>query len=230
MRNMLFILVSLVFLAACTQKQAEVVEDIVAEAPDKVNTVFENDFVRVDHFMLKPGDSLPLHKGGQRAVYALSDYTIKWTEGEKVSEKSWKKGDIHWHDSLAHAAENIGDTGAEYLVLTRKDAALPETEDYDISQDASQLDSAHAKIILDNAHLRVIEVKLPAGDSQAMHQGINRLIYSLSSYQIKYTSDQMESKEMQMEEGEFHWHGADQHAVENIGETLAHYLIFEFKK
>lgn len=40
----------------------------------------------------------------------------------------------------------------------------------------------------------------------------------------------MEEKETVLKAGTAHWHTADEHSVENVGETLAHYLIFEFKK
>ncbi|MBN1481016.1 hypothetical protein EH223_00915 [candidate division KSB1 bacterium] len=221
-------LAAALFFSGCTQQQ-KVVEDIVAAHPEHAKVVFENAYVNAVEFTLSPGDKLPLHKGGARVVYSLSDYKLKWTEADEESEKEWAKGDAHWHAGIDHAAENIGDTEAQYIVVTRTDSMLPDIGDYDISQDASQLDPEHAKNIFENEHVRIVEVMLPPGESQPLHQGINRLIYSLSSYNIKYVSDQID-KETQTEQGEAHWHAADQHAVQNIGETDAHYIIFEFKK
>ena len=209
----------------CGQQQEKVAEEVAT-----IETVqFENNYVKLTEFKLKPGDKLPSHEGGPRVVYAFSDYKIKWTEGDQVSEKEWTKGDVHWHDAIEHAVENIGNTDANYIVVTRKEKALPETGDYDIANDASQQDSEHSKVIFENDYVRLIEVKLAVGDSQPMHHGVNRLIYSLTSYQIQYTSDQMDTKSSKIEAGEIHWHTADKHAVENNGETTAHYLIFEFK-
>ena len=214
----------------CGQQQEKVIEENVATHPANTTVKIENDYVKVVEFMIKPGDKLSLHKGGPRAIYSLSDYKLKWTEGDQETEKEWTKGHAHWHNAIEHAVENIGDTDANYLVVTRKEMALPQTDDYDIAQDASQLDSDHANIIFENEHVRIIEVKLAAGESQTMHHGINRLIYSLTSYQIEFISDKMETMETKVEAGDTHWHTADKHAVENIGETLAHYLIFEFKQ
>ena len=126
----------------------------------------------------------------------LSDYKIKWTEGDQVIEKAWQKGDVHWHDAIEHAVENIGNADASYFVVTRKEKVLPDAGDYAITQDASQLDSEHASSIFENEYVRLIEVKLAAGESQPMHHGIHRLIYSLTSYQIEYTSDQMDTKKL----------------------------------
>jgi len=218
----------ILFVGGCGQQQEKVTDDTVAPPVATETVYFENEYVKVTEFMLKPGDKLPLHKGGPRVVYALSDYKIKWTEGDQVSEKEWKKGDVHWHDAIEHAVENIGDTDANYIVVTRKDIALPDAGDYAIDQDASQLDSEHANSIFENEHERIIEVKLAAGESQPMHHGVNRLIYSLTSYQIEYTSDQMDTQTSKIEAGDIHWHTADKHAVKNNGEIVAHYLIFEF--
>jgi hypothetical protein len=180
--------------------------------------------------MLKPGEKLPLHKGKPRAIYALSDYKIRWTEGDNTSEKQWQKGDAHWHDAIEHSIENVGNADANYLVVSRKQSALPEPGEYDLAQDASAIDTQHSKIAFENDHVRIVKTIIAPQESQTMHHGINRLIYALTDYHIKYTSDQTETKDTQMMAGSAHWHSADKHAVENIGTTPAEYLIFAFKK
>lgn len=229
--NILIITLAVIFLVgACAQKEQKAVEDIVAEYPENTKVVFENDYVQAVEFTLKPGEKLPLHTGGPRVVYALADYKIKWTEGGKITEKEWKKGDTHWHSAIDHAVENIGDVDAKYLVVTRTKNPLPETGENDLSRDASQLDSEHSQIIFENDQVRVIEVNLPGGESQPKHDGINRLIYSLNDYQIEYTYYQLNNVETEMQAGYIHWHAPEKHAVKNIGDTPAHYLIFAFKQ
>jgi hypothetical protein len=218
------------FIVGCGQQQEKATEETAVPHTVPETVQFENEFVKVSEFVLKSGDKIPLHEGGPRVVYALSNYTIKWTEGDQVSDKTWQKGDVHWHEAIEHAVENIGETEANYLVITRKENPLPETGNYSINQDASQSDTDHATAVFENDNVRVVEVKIAAGDSQPMHDGVNRLIYSITAYKIEYTSDQMDTKEMTMNAGDIHWHTSDQHAVKNIGETLAHYVIFEFKQ
>jgi quercetin dioxygenase-like cupin family protein len=213
-----------------TENKGQVIEDIVAAHPEHAKVAFENDQVKAVVFSLKPGDALPLHKGGPRAIYALSDYTIEWTEGGQVSEKSWSQGDVHWHDAVDHAIKNTGESDALYLVVSRKAAALPPTEGHDGSQDAAGADPPHAKVILENDHVRVVEVNLPPEAKQPTHHGAGRLAYSLAPYKISYTTDQGEAKISSHEAGDAHWHLPDAHAVENVGETPAHYLIFTFKR
>jgi hypothetical protein len=216
-------------LLSCGQQQEPVVEDIVTAHPAHAAVVFENDYVKAVEFTLKPGEELPLHKGGPRVVYSLSDYTIEWTEGAQVTTKSWSQGDAHWHDAIDHAVKNTGTSEARYLVVTRKATALPAAGDIDVSEDAGQVDTAHASVVMENDHGRVVEVHLLAGEKQPTHQGGYRLIYSLTPYEISYTSGEEEATMSTMAAGDAHWHAPDTHAVENVGESPAHYVIFTFK-
>jgi hypothetical protein len=228
---MLTSLFLLFFIFSCKKEKAVIVEDIVVAAPDKVEVLLDNQYVKVTKFMLKPDDTLPMHKGGPRTIYSLSDYTLKWKEGaEEEVTKNWQAGDVHWHDATPHAAENTGNSDAQYLVLTRKAQALPGVMEYDINEDASKADSAHSKVLYDDENVRVVEVNLEPGAKQFMHHGINRIIYSLTNYTINYQSGENEPVENTFAAGDCHWHGADAHSVENIGDTAANYLIFSFKK
>ncbi len=220
----------LCFLNCEKAEKNEIVKDIVKAAPENTKLIFENNYVKVIEFYLKPGEKLPMHEGGKRIIYALTDYTIKWIEEDQISTKEWTRRDIHWHEAIAHAVENIGETDAKFVVFTRKESELAPTEGYDVSKNAAECDSAHSKIIFHNEEVCVVEVNVPPGEQQQMHHGINRLIYSLDPYEIRYTSDKMGVKEAEFHAGDVHWHGADEHAIENIGNTPASYLIIEFLK
>jgi len=81
MRNLIvFIILALYLLCFLNCEKAEkneIVKDIVKFAPKNTKLVFENDYVKVIEFYLKPGEKLPMHEGGKRIIYALTDYTIK---------------------------------------------------------------------------------------------------------------------------------------------------------
>jgi quercetin dioxygenase-like cupin family protein len=233
MRLISFIIISfavMLLILSCGEQQQKAIEDITTKYPENAKVIFENDYVRIVEFMLKPGDKLPQHKGNPRAVYALSDFKISWTEGDETSEKEWQKGDAHWHNSIEHSIENIGDKDANFIVISRKEMSLPEMSKDDLSQDASAIDPQHSNIIFENEHVRIIKMNIPPQESQSMHHGINRLIYALTDYRIKYISDKTETQDTQITAGSAHWHSADKHAVENAGTTPAQYLIFAFKK
>jgi quercetin dioxygenase-like cupin family protein len=91
----------------------------VALSPEPGPIVLENDAVRVAELTLPPGESTGRHWGGHRVVFALSDHTIRWTEGDADPvEMSWSEGEAHWHQSGDHEVENIGDSSARFLVVT----------------------------------------------------------------------------------------------------------------
>jgi quercetin dioxygenase-like cupin family protein len=207
----------------------EVVRDIVAAAPDMASVIFENQYVRAILFRLQPGDELPEHAGHPRAVYSLSDYRILWTEAGESSEKEWRAGQAHWHDAIRHAVSNIGESEALFLVVARKDAALPEVADLHAEHDAAAAEDGYGRLVFENEHVRITEVMLPPEAAQAEHHGLNRLVYSLSDYSIRYTSDRFDTVERTFARGDAHWHEADEHAVENIGTTEARFVIFQFK-
>lgn len=229
-RDLMIFAIAIILIYGCAPQEQKAVEDIVAAYPEKAKIVFENDYVNAVEFNLQPGDKLPLHKGEQRVVYALSDYKIKWTEGGETIEKEWQKGDTHWHDAMDHAVENIGETDAQYLVVTRTEKPLPDVGEFDMSRDASQVDTEHSTILLENDVMRVIDVKLDPGESQPKHAGVYRLVYTLTDYKIEYTYYKLNTIETEMQESFIHWHSPDEHSVKNVGETLAHYLIFSLKK
>jgi hypothetical protein len=223
-------LLVLAVLAGCGGGDPKPVQNILASYPELTSLVFENDYVRVVEFTLGPGDELPLHHGERRVVYSLSDYTLEWLEGEaEPITKEWTTGTVHFHDAVPHAARNAGSTEARYLVVSRKTVPLPIIEAYGAERDVAAADADHSKEIFENDQVRVIEVHIIPGEKQPAHHGLNRLIYALSDYTITYSSDRTGTEESIVEIGEAHWHGPDEHAVENTGETEAHYLIFAWK-
>ncbi len=88
-------------------------------SPEYGRTVLENDAVRVAELTLPPGESTGRHGGGYRVIFALSDYTVRWTEGDADPvEVSWSEGEAHSHESGDHEVENIGESPARFLVVT----------------------------------------------------------------------------------------------------------------
>lgn len=211
--------------------RADTVEDITAENPRAAKIVLDNEHVRAVEFTLKPGQSLPMHKGQPRAVYSLSDYKILWTEGETAAtERTWEKGEVHWHDAVPHAVENVGATTARYLVVSRKETTLPSIAPYRLADDAASVDPRHAAVVFENDDVRVTDVRIPVGEGLPAHDGSYRVIYSLSSYTIKYQSDKTGTQATRWKPGMAHWHEPDEHSVENAGNSFVHYVIFAFKR
>ncbi len=214
-----------------TQKEAEAQETPAAGKTVSPIDLFENDYAKVVKVSLAPGEALKEHKAGARLIYSLSDYTIDWVEqGQDQGAKTWEEGAVHVHEAGSHSAVNSGDSPAEWLAFIRKTEALPECGDHTLEDDVNAFSNDFAKMRFDNDDFRVTEVSLAPSENIPMHSGVNRVIYSLSDYTIRYRSDQKDATEKTFRAGEAHWHDACEHAVENIGETEARFLVVAYKK
>ncbi len=88
---------------------------------EHASLLFENEHFQVIRVSLAPEQAQPLHEGGWRVIYSLTDYALNWREGDDpVVEKHWSQGQVHWHEPGFHAAENVGETTAEWLIVTLK--------------------------------------------------------------------------------------------------------------
>lgn len=202
------------------------------ELPSRMaTTVLENAYVRVKKMTLSPGADQPLHEGGPRVVYSLTDYKMSWREGEgEPTEKAWSAGDVHWHDAGTHAAANIGQSQAVFLIAMRTDQELPACDEAKaLSNDVNKVSPDKAEVLFENEHTKVTKVTLEAGAEIPEHAGANRVIYALSDYSINFASDKEGTGEHSFEAGEAHWHEACTHSLANTGSTTAEFLVLAFK-
>lgn len=207
-----------------------VVEGVATTAPEQARTLIENPWIRVLDFSLEPGQALPTHEGQPRVVYSLSDYQIRFTEDGVGQETTWQEGEVHWHGADEHAVENIGTSTARFLVVARTDMGLTGELPAQDLQDAAAADPAHGELLLDTEEARVVRVTLAPGEAQPTHQGLPRLVYSLTPYTIRYTQAGQDPVERTVQAGDAHWHEAGEHAVENTGATEARYVVFQFRR
>jgi quercetin dioxygenase-like cupin family protein len=191
--------------------------------------LFNNDYAEVVRVTLDPGERLTSHEGGPRLIYSLSDYSIDWEEGGKaLGTKNWKQGEVHVHEAGQHAAYNSGTSRAEWVTFVRRTEALPACEE-SLDGDVNVLEGDFARQLFDDDQFRLTEITLAPGASIPMHEGINRLIYALSDYTIRYESDKAGVLEKSFNKGEVHWHEGCKHAMENIGNSQAHFLVVAYK-
>ncbi len=192
--------------------------------------LFENDYAQAIRVTLNPGEELPPHEGKSRLIYSISDYTIDWAgEGDAPLVRNWKKGDIHVHEEGGLSLKNSGSTQAEWIAFTRKEGALPTTSGQNLEADLTNLNPNPFKQLFDNKQFVVTEVNLAPGKTIPLHDGLPRLVYSLSDYSIRYQGPKEETMEKSFQKGTVHWHDAGPHAIENIGNTEAHFLIVGYK-
>ncbi|MGB5228708.1 MAG: hypothetical protein WBN55_10625 [Eudoraea sp.] len=223
-----------VFLSCKNNEKKETEKDKPIEELAEITVspvvIFENDYAKVSKISLAPGESQATHEGEIRLIYALTDFSIDWEEqGKKLGAKTWKKGDVHFHEAGTHAARNNGTTVAEWLVFAKKSTDLPECGENTVENDATSVSPDFAQTLFENEAFKMTQVNLPVGEIIPMHSGINRILYSLTDYNLNYESDKEGKLDKAFTSGDIHWHEACKHALENNGDTEAKFLVVSYR-
>ncbi len=214
-----------------SQESETTSDEITIPISEVSEVILENEYVRVMQITLESGQKIAPHEGLPRTILSLNDYTIDWMEeGEEKGEKSWNSGDVHWHEGGMHAARNIGEYTARFAVIARKATPMPACEDDALEQDIHEVAPDKAEIIFENEHVRAIQVTVPAGELIPEHAGRNRVIYSLSSYDMDYRAEGEEETSNTYQMGDAHWHETCRHSLTNPGDTEAHFIVFALKQ
>jgi beta-alanine degradation protein BauB len=98
------------------------------------------------------------------------------------------------------------------------------------AQDPAKVDSAHYEVILNNQHVRVLDVHHKPGEKSPMHSHPNHVVYLFTDSRVKFTSSEGRTDIRTVKAGQATWHNAETHTVENVGKTEEHALDIELKK
>ena len=97
------------------------------------------------------------------------------------------------------------------------------------AQDAVKAAPDIYRVLLENEHVRLLEIRMQPGDCSPERSHPMHLIYALSDSQVRFMLPNEEDKVVTMRVGETAWSGPETHSVENIGATEAHVLVVEMK-
>jgi quercetin dioxygenase-like cupin family protein len=86
------------------------------------------------------------------------------------------------------------------------------------------------KIAFENAFVRVLEVRIPAGKTEPRHRHPHGVSVYFSDWAAKVTVDGKEAQVNQRKTGTFAWSDAVVHTVENVGKSEGHVLRIELKQ
>ena len=85
------------------------------------------------------------------------------------------------------------------------------------------------KLVFENKFVRVLEVRVPPGKTEPMHQHPHRLIVYLSDYHTRTTERGGQPQENLRKSGSVRWSEPIVHQVENIGDNEGHVISVELK-
>jgi quercetin dioxygenase-like cupin family protein len=93
----------------------------------------------------------------------------------------------------------------------------------------SGLSEEKSRVLLDNHRVRVLELRLPPGESEPMHSHPDYLVYVLSPAIMRMTAADGSTKVVDLRSGDVSFGPPTTHSGENVGGTTLHELIIELK-
>jgi quercetin dioxygenase-like cupin family protein len=95
--------------------------------------------------------------------------------------------------------------------------------------DATQVAPHVYKTVLENDQVRVLEVRMAAGDKTEMHSHPAVVAVMLEGGKARFEQSDGESVEMELPSGEAMYLPAVEHTTENVGSTPVHGFLIELK-
>ena len=93
--------------------------------------------------------------------------------------------------------------------------------------DPTEVASEHYGMMLENEHVRVIEMRLPAGQMDNQHSHRSETVYFIKGGSVRIHLPDGATAELEIPDGHVMWHEEWTHRVENIGDTEIHAVIVE---
>ena len=110
------IVVAIIWSSTCGWAQ-----DPAVVNPKTIRIKFENERVRVLEATLPPGVKEQVHSHPAYVIYVVEGGRVRnYASDGKITEATFKTGDVIYRDPLTHAAENIGDHPMHLLLVELK--------------------------------------------------------------------------------------------------------------
>ena len=85
------------------------------------------------------------------------------------------------------------------------------------------------KVLLENDHVRVLEMNLKAGETDNTHSHPDETVYFVTGSKVKIHLPDGGAMEADIPDGHVMWHEAWTHTVENVGSTDIKAIVVENK-
>jgi hypothetical protein len=95
--------------------------DPTSTDPDKYQTIFENDRVRVLEYRDRPGDKTRPHGHPDSLMFTLSSFRRRLSTGPDAREVDMTAGTAAWLPAQTHVGENVGSTETHVIFMELKD-------------------------------------------------------------------------------------------------------------
>jgi quercetin dioxygenase-like cupin family protein len=96
--------------------------------------------------------------------------------------------------------------------------------------DPARVASDTHRVALENAFVRVLDVRIPPGKTEPRHRHPHGLSVYFTDWEAKVTVDGQQPQVNHRKAGTFAWNEAVIHTVENVGKSEGHVLRIELKQ
>jgi uncharacterized RmlC-like cupin family protein len=192
----------------------------------------ENDQVRVLAVTDKPHakNSMHEHKLNRVMVYLQpGSQDIVYQDGRKVT-MTWKAGEVKWSAAGGlHTSEIISDTPVNMVEVEIKKEGDP-SKTIKTPLDPPKVAPKSYHVEFENSQVRVIRVRMPAGDGVPMHEHVlNRVMIYISDQNTRMTNADGTVAAAQHKAGEASWAGPAKHKEQNVNDKPFEAVVVELK-
>lgn len=193
--------------------------------------LFDNELVRVLKVSNTPGQKSRLHKHDVNRVMIHLDAGKMRLDFKDTGVKDvpFRPGQVRW-DPLGgmHTSENVGGTTYSIVEVELKKQGGGAVKFPAL--DPVKVDSGHYKVEFENAQVRVIRAKFPAGYKTPMHEhGLKRVVVYMTDYHMKVTSADGKVTEPKGKMGDVGYSGVAKHEELNMSGGPFEVLVVELK-
>ena len=221
MRRMLF----LVFIALAAP--TALAQDPVKVDANHYKVMFENDQVRVLRIHYNPKEKSVMHEHPASVVVFLDNSKTKFTLADgSVTTDSGKAGQLRFADAGKHLPENIGATPVEAVLVELKGKSGTGSA---VAMDPVKVDPSRHKVEVENDKVRVLRIKIKAGDTTKQHEHPNGVAIFLTDVKTKFTRGDGTTREGENKRGEAIWAAGEKHTVNNMASKPAEIILVELK-
>jgi beta-alanine degradation protein BauB len=215
--------------SSLTAAQSQQELDSTKADPQHHDVLFENDQVRVVHYLVPAGEKTAKHSHPDGVNIFLADAHYKnVSEDGKITELQAKAGTAAWRPSLTHLTENIGDKPLEGILVEPKQ---PHSARPAGSADVTTLPIGGklAKVVFENEKVRVLHYRFEPGQRDEMHGHPDSVQIVLTDTQSEVTTPDGKITMVEAKAGQVVWRPALQHSVRNIGDKPIEGVLVEMK-
>ena len=221
MRRVLF----LTFIALAAQMA--LAQDPVKVDANHYKVMFENDQVRVLRIHYNPKEKSVMHEHPASVVVFLSNSKTRFTlpDGSATTEAG-RAGQVRFSEAGKHLPEDIGATPVEAVLVELKGKSGMGSA---VALDPVKVDPTRHKVEVENDKVRVLRIKIKAGDTTKQHEHPNAVAIFLTDVKTRFTRGDGTTREGTNKRGEAIWAAGEKHTVHNVSGRPAEIILVELK-